>query len=112
MRIIYKVVTPAAITGLTLGLILPEERRDTPDQPHVPHGENATVVPSTSVEWGVSGTNVSAGLVSTNWTRRTLLLPFDSNSYVVNRLREGGLTVEVSSADRPRFSASSPTPSG
>jgi hypothetical protein len=92
-------VRPVAITtGLTLaiGFAMPrDERHDTPDQPHTPHGENAPAEATTLVEWGFSGTNTSAQIVSTSLSPVGLVLPFESDPFVVTRLEQAGMIVEV-----------------
>ncbi|SRR5258708_932911 len=107
MKSIYPIIVPAAITTLVAPSFLPlyercHGRRDalylpvsnTPDQPHQ-HSENDAPVGTTSVEWGISGTNTNAALVTTTWTSTALILPFDSDLFVVSRLRQAGLTVAV-----------------
>jgi|ERR1700687_639099 len=103
MEPLYPVIVPAAIAALAAPGFAEifaryQERRDAlylpvssaPDQPH-PHESNSSPVATTSLEWGVSGTNVAT--VSTiSLTETTLILPFDSDLDVVSRLRQAGLT--------------------
>ena len=92
-------IRPVAITtGLTLamGFAMPrDERRNPPDQPHTPHGENAPADVTTRVEWGFSRTNTSAQLVSTSWSPVSLVLPFESDPFVVTRLEQAGMIVDL-----------------
>jgi len=99
MKAIYTFAVPATITALAVSLIYSEERRDTPDQPHAPHSENVSIEPTTLVPWGASGTNASAGFVPPSWNEVSLVLPFESDPYFVDRLRQAGVTVVVSSAE-------------
>ena len=106
MEPIYPVIVPAAITAMTVSLVTFDQRRDqhgnqlylpvsnAPDQPHQ-HCENNEPVGTMRVEWSLSGTNTSAALTSTTWTSTTLILPFDSDPYIVTRLRQTGLIVAV-----------------
>lgn len=92
-------VRPVAITtGLTLaiGFAMPRDgRRDPSDQPHTLHGENAPAEATTLVAWGFSGTNASAQSVSTSLTPVGLVLPFESDPFVVARLEQAGMIVDV-----------------
>ncbi len=107
MEPIYPVIVPGAITALVAPSFLPlyeryQERHNAlylpvsnaPDQPHPPESNSAPVA-TTCVEWSVSGTNTSAALATTTWTSTTLILPFDSDLFVVSRLRQAGLIVAV-----------------
>ncbi len=102
----YPVIVPAAIAALVAPVFLPlyeryQERHDAlylpvsnpPDQPH-PAESNGAPIETTSVEWSISGTNTSAALATTTWAS-TLILPFDSDLFVVSRLRQAGLFVAM-----------------
>jgi hypothetical protein len=106
---VCEAVASIAITALLAPAFIPlyeryQERHDAlylpvssaPDQPHPPHNGTESIAPTTMLDWGASGTNTSAANTSTTWTTTTLLLPSDSNPYVVTRLEQAGLTVAVS----------------
>jgi hypothetical protein len=108
MAPIYPVIVPAAITALVAPCFLSLYERyqgrhdalylpvsNAPDQPHPPEN-NGAPKGTTTVEWSISGTNTSAVLATTTWTSTTLIMPFDSDPFVVSRLRQVGLTVAVS----------------
>jgi len=107
LKPMYPVIVPAAITAMTVSMVTFDERRDqhgnqvylpvsnAPDQPHQ-HNENYEPFGTTIAEWGASGTNTSAALATTTWTSTTLMLPPDSDLFVVSRLIQAGLFVAVS----------------
>jgi len=108
MGSMYPIVAQAAIAALAVSLVTSDQHRDqhvnlvhlpassAPDQPHQ-HSENYEQPGTTFAEWGASGTNTSATLTNTTWTSTTLLMPFDSDLFVVGRLRQSGLFVTVAS---------------
>lgn len=77
--------------GQRVELYLPVS--NAPDEPHTPHEDNEPIEPRVGVEWGATGTNSSAAITSTSWTATTLLLPSDSDPYIVTRLTQAGLIV-------------------
>lgn len=114
MKPIYPIAIPAAITAMTVSLVTFDGRRDqhgnevylpvsnAPDQPHQ-HNENYEQTGTTIAEWGASGTNTSATLTNATWTSTTLLMPFDSDPFVMERLRQAGVFIAVASESPVRL---------
>lgn len=69
-----KMVYVGAITAVVAVNLFPRDDQhhqvvlNASHQPHLPHGDDTPVKPTTRVEWGVSGTSTSAALsTTTSW---------------------------------------------